>query len=74
MTKLKITSRSFVNTPKTRLSGHFLLYYLLSEIYIQCSVYFKTVSDICLKAKVKFTLEQPTKAQRSSRGIALLFP
>jgi len=26
------------------------------------------------KVKVKFTLEQPTKAQRGSRGIALLFP
>jgi hypothetical protein len=25
------------------------------------------------KAKVKFTLEQVTKAQRGSRGIALLF-
>jgi len=27
-----------------------------------------------LKVKVKFTLEQATKAQRGSRGIALLFP
>jgi hypothetical protein len=27
-----------------------------------------------VKAKVKFTLEQATKAQRGSRGIALLFP
>ena len=26
------------------------------------------------KVKVKFTLEQTTKAQRRSRGIALLFP
>jgi len=26
-----------------------------------------------VKVKVKFTLEQPTKAQRGSRGIALLF-
>jgi hypothetical protein len=26
-----------------------------------------------LKVKVKFILEQPTKAQRGSRGIALLF-
>jgi hypothetical protein len=30
--------------------------------------------DICVKVKVKFTLEQATKAQRGSRGIALLFP
>jgi hypothetical protein len=27
-----------------------------------------------VKVKVKFTLEQATKAQRGSRGIALLFP
>jgi hypothetical protein len=26
------------------------------------------------KVKVKFTLEQATKAQRGSRGIAILFP
>jgi len=26
------------------------------------------------KVKVKFTLEEATKAQRRSRGIALLFP
>jgi hypothetical protein len=31
---------------------------------------------ICMKVKVKvkFTLEQATKAQKGSRGIALLFP
>jgi hypothetical protein len=27
-----------------------------------------------VKVKVKFTIEQATKAQRRSRGIALLFP
>jgi hypothetical protein len=27
-----------------------------------------------VKVKVKFTLEQATKAQKGSRGIALLFP
>jgi hypothetical protein len=27
-----------------------------------------------IKVKVKFTLEQAVKAQRGSRGIALLFP
>jgi hypothetical protein len=27
-----------------------------------------------VKVKVKFTLEQATKAQRGSSGIALLFP
>jgi hypothetical protein len=27
-----------------------------------------------VKVKVKFTLEQAMKAQRGSRGIALLFP
>jgi hypothetical protein len=27
-----------------------------------------------VKVKVKFTLEQATKAQRGRRGIALLFP
>jgi hypothetical protein len=27
-----------------------------------------------VKVKVKFTLEQATKAQRGSRGIAVLFP
>ena len=29
--------------------------------------------DLQIKVKVKFTLEQATKAQRGSRGIALLF-
>jgi len=28
---------------------------------------------LLIKVKVKFTLEQATKAQRGSRGIALLF-
>jgi hypothetical protein len=27
----------------------------------------------CIKVKVKFTLEQATKAQRKARSIALLF-
>jgi len=31
------------------------------------------LNKIFLKVKVKFTLEQATKAQRGSRGIALLF-
>jgi hypothetical protein len=30
--------------------------------------------DTAVKIKVKFTLEQATKAQRRSRVIALLFP
>ena len=30
--------------------------------------------QVPLKVKVKFILEQATKAQRESRGIALLFP
>jgi len=30
-------------------------------------------SDIKVKVKVQFTLEQATKVQRGSRGIALLF-
>ena len=29
---------------------------------------------ICVKVKVKFNLERATKAQRGSRGVALLFP
>jgi len=31
------------------------------------------VMNVKVKVKVKFTLEQATKAQRRSRGIALLF-
>jgi len=31
------------------------------------------MKEIEVKAKVKVTLEQATKAQRGSRGIALLF-
>jgi hypothetical protein len=31
-------------------------------------------SLVKVKVKVKFTLQQATKAQRRSRGIALLFP
>jgi hypothetical protein len=31
-------------------------------------------SNSCKNKKVKFTLEQGMKAQRRSRGIALLFP
>jgi hypothetical protein len=37
------------------------------------SVYFITTFSLCKKVKVKLTLEQVTKAQRWSRGIALLF-
>jgi hypothetical protein len=33
----------------------------------------QSVLPFPVKVKVKFTLEQPTKAQRGSRGIALLF-
>jgi hypothetical protein len=29
--------------------------------------------EVTVKVKVKFTLEQATKAQRGSRGIAILF-
>jgi len=32
------------------------------------------LSKVKVKVKVKFTLEQATKAQRGSRGIALIFP
>ena len=32
-----------------------------------------TLTLMKVKAKIKVTLEQPTKAQRGSRGIALLF-
>ena len=31
------------------------------------------LDNLHIKVKVKFTLEQATKAQRGSRGIALLF-
>jgi hypothetical protein len=31
------------------------------------------IQNIAVKVKVKFTLEQVMKAQRGSRGIALLF-
>jgi hypothetical protein len=34
---------------------------------------FMACTETTLKLKVKFTLEQATKAQRGSRGIALLF-
>ena len=34
----------------------------------------KDVNIIGVKVKVKFTLEQATKAQREGRGTALLFP
>jgi hypothetical protein len=34
----------------------------------------KHIIQTYIKVKVKFTLEQVTKAQRGSRGIALLFP
>jgi hypothetical protein len=41
-------------------------------------IFIYTCSKLCLilyivKVKVKFTLEQATKAQRRSRGIAVLF-
>jgi hypothetical protein len=49
----------------------FFLFYclkrdLLHRKYIQCV-------KVKVKVKVKVTLEQATKAQRGSRGIALLF-
>jgi hypothetical protein len=33
----------------------------------------KSITIIIIKVKVQFTLEQATKAQRGSRGIAILF-
>jgi hypothetical protein len=39
----------------------------------QLPVYMVTSNNIKVKVKVKFTLEQATKAQRGNRGIALLF-
>jgi hypothetical protein len=41
------------------------------ENFIPC---IRKISKVKVKVKVKFTLEQATKAQRGSRGIALLFP
>jgi len=40
------------------------------------SIFFLNIDNyrkVKVKVKVKFTLEQATKAQRGSRGIALLF-
>jgi len=41
--------------------------------YCAWSVCKPTVTDLKVKVTVKLTLEQATKAQRGSRGIALLF-
>jgi hypothetical protein len=40
--------------------------------YMRCSNALQAIFSC--KIKVKFTLEQATKDQRGSRGIALLFP
>jgi hypothetical protein len=40
---------------------------------IYCHTERNVLELIRVKVKVKFTLEQATKAQRKSRGIALLF-
>jgi len=47
--------------------GH---YKVIHEVPYQ---YLASFFAICSKKKVKFILEQATKAQRGSRGIALLF-
>jgi hypothetical protein len=39
----------------------------------QRKAYYDDVCMSCIEVKVEFTLEQATKAQRGSGGIALLF-
>jgi len=52
---------------------------LVKELFVSLFRYFDTKQAIIfllnnkVKVKVKFTLQQATKAQRWSRGIALLF-
>ena len=42
--------------------------------YLPTSAFIFQVVKVRVKVKVKFALEQATRAQRGSRGIALLFP
>ena len=45
-----------------------------SVVLYHCTAQNQSLTEPPVKVKVKFTLEQATKAQRGSKGIALLFP
>jgi hypothetical protein len=49
------------------------IYRVLLEILVSLSSTYPGKGFMLGKARVKFTLEQATKVQRGSRGIALLF-
>jgi hypothetical protein len=42
------------------------------KAYVGVKIQLRTFLDSTVEVKVKFTLEQVTKAQRGSRGIAVL--
>ena len=49
---------------------------LVTFLYTVVSIIGEILQELvttAVKVKVEFTLEQPTKAQRESRGVALLF-
>jgi len=52
----------------------FIIYFADSNVfgYVR-RILFHLITKVKVKVKVKFTLEQATKAQRWSKGIALLF-
>jgi hypothetical protein len=49
------------------------LNFLVLMLFLHCSFNFLGALSTIYRCKVKFTLEQAMKAQRGSRGIALLF-
>jgi hypothetical protein len=61
---------ALISHPTTPLSPYPFSYC----VFLEALPVLKTYYAIKVKVKVKFSLEQATKAQRGSRGIALLFP
>jgi hypothetical protein len=50
------------------------MYFLYNVCVVSLNSSLNKGENVKVKVKVKFTLEQATKNQRGSRGIALLFP
>jgi hypothetical protein len=46
----------------------------IRELYVQVKLKLKLKLKLQLKLQLNFTLEEATKAQKGSRGIAVLFP
>jgi hypothetical protein len=67
-----LNTNCLIHTQNTGCDLGWHLKWVSEHIAVGCPLYHCVL--ICVKVKVKFALERATKAQRGSRGVALLFP